>query len=119
MVDNVSEEEFDRLVVDAIDELPAWIQEVIERENIVICSKEEAPPEVQAKRQGQVLGLFTGVPYGARSSVPLPARIELYRGPLLDNYDSKQLKGAVKKTLIHEVAHFVGMDEQQVRRLGY
>ncbi|MFP4687327.1 MAG: metallopeptidase family protein [bacterium] len=115
----VSEQDFDELLTEALEELPLWVQEIIERENIVICGREKASPGVLDKDSNRILGLFRGVPYGSRSREPLPPRIEIYRQPMLENYGPDNLKEKIKKTLIHEIGHFLGMSEEEVRRRGF
>lgn len=112
--------EFENIVESAVDGLPGWVQNILDEENIVICVREEPPEEAEEKHGSEILGLFTGKPYGSRQGTyPLPARIEIYRQPFLKHIPPQKMKERIRQTVVHEVAHFMGMDEKEVRRRGY
>ena len=71
---------------------------------------------------GTLFGLYEGVPLTERGmdDVLLPDRITIYRRPLLESCDTEaQLVHEVRITVLHEVGHFFGMDEDRLDELGY
>ena len=68
-------------------------------------------------------GLFTGTPLPERrfdDSGDLPPVIALYQGPLEEDFSERaELAREVEITLVHELAHFMGFDEDAVRKYGY
>jgi predicted Zn-dependent protease with MMP-like domain len=72
--------------------------------------------------EGTLFGLYEGVPLTERgiNDVLLPDRITIYRRPLLESCDTEaQLVREVRITVLHEVGHFFGMDEDRLDELGY
>jgi len=69
-----------------------------------------------------LFGLYSGVPLTERTSgynMVLPDRITIYRGPLLAAFaDVEELKGEIRATVIHEFAHFFGLSDADLERLG-
>jgi predicted Zn-dependent protease with MMP-like domain len=106
----VTPAEFDKLVEKAMTVIPAHFRRKL---NNVAFIVEAEPP-----RPG-LLGLYQGRPLPRRStwdSFPFPDRITLYQGPherlARDRHDLLRL---LRDTIWHEVAHYFGMDERQVR----
>jgi predicted Zn-dependent protease with MMP-like domain len=112
----LSEEEFEKLYVDELDLLP---DEMIDGlENVVFVT--ENRPENGSL---DTLGLYDGVAITQRDRYgfgELPDRIILYREPLLDLCDdSAQLRDEIHVTLVHEIAHYYGIDDAELHRLGW
>ena len=121
----LSDKQFDRIVEEAVKLLPEEIRRHLQ--NIVI-SVQKRPSrrllrEVGVPRDETLLGLFQGVPLIERSvtSPPLyPDTILLFQEPLQEICDTvEDLERQIGITVVHEVAHFVGMDEERVEELGY
>jgi predicted Zn-dependent protease with MMP-like domain len=112
----LSEEEFESLVVDELDELPDEMVEGLE--NVVFVT--EARPEDGSL---DVLGLYDGVALTERGTYgfgELPDRIILYREPLVAISETlDELKDQIHVTLVHEIAHFYGIDDDQLHELGW
>jgi predicted Zn-dependent protease with MMP-like domain len=112
----LSEEEFESLVVDELDELPDEMVDGLE--NVVFVT--EARPEDGSL---DVLGLYDGVALTERGTYgfgELPDRIILYREPLVSiSGDLSELKDQIHVTLVHEIAHFYGIDDEQLHELGW
>jgi predicted Zn-dependent protease with MMP-like domain len=95
--------------------------------NLVVVIDDWPDPDAMAAMYGDrnelVYGLFEGTPLserGAADSGELPAMIHLYRCPLQQEWpDPRDLERQVKVTLVHEIGHFMGMDEATIRQLGY
>jgi predicted Zn-dependent protease with MMP-like domain len=68
-------------------------------------------------------GFYHGVPLPERSvqdSGLLPDRISVYRGPLIKDFpDRNELSLQIRITILHEIGHYFGMDEEELSRLGY
>ena len=69
-----------------------------------------------------LFGLYEGVPLTERSSWDagtLPDRITIYRRPLQEEFRSEELEEEIRITVLHELAHFFGIDEDRLDELGY
>ena len=84
------------------------------------ATTEDEPPEDEPD---DLLGLYDGVALTERDSslMPhLPDRIFLFRGPLLDMCeDVEELTEEIRITVVHEVAHHFGIDDDRLHDLGY
>ena len=107
-------ERFEELVVEALDGLPAWVQERLDNVEVLI---EEGPP----RGQPSLLGLYEGIPLTKRGSgyfAVLPDRITLFRSSIRRQaFDEDHLKRVVRHTVVHEIAHFFGISDQRLREL--
>lgn len=108
---------FERLVDRALDGIPDELARLVH--NVVVLVEEEPP----AHEPADLLGLYDGVALTERQSwgpAELPDRIFVFRGPLLDHCDSVQeLEDEVRITVVHEVAHHFGIDDDRLHELGY
>lgn len=105
-----------------VDEAWQNIPEAIRREfsNLVIVVEDE-PTAAQLEAAGiprgdTLLGLYEGVPLDKRGwfyQMALPDRITLFQGPL--EREGSDIRQAIYETLWHELAHHIGMNEQEVR----
>lgn len=115
-VDLIGADEFERLVIDELDLLPDDMVDGLE--NVVFVT-EDRPEDGSL----DLLGLYDGVALterGAYGFGELPDRIILYREPLLAiSADLNELKDQVHVTLVHEIAHFYGLDDDQLHELGW
>ena len=111
----LSAEEFERLALEQLDALPDDI--VARLENVVFVIEDE-PDDGE-----DLLGRYEGVDLTARDRYgygELPDRIVLYRLPLLDATDSvDELRAEIRTTLVHEIGHFHGLDDDQLHELGW
>ena len=110
----MSPAEFEALVAEALDGIPDEFARYLENVSVVV---EEEPDE-----EG-LYGLYQGVPLSERThdfAAALPDRISIYRGPLMRDFRSRaQIRRQIRLTVVHEIAHFFGLDERRIRRLGY
>ena len=110
-------EAFDALVERALDQVPDELASLVH--NVVVLV-EEQPPEGEP---ADLLGLYDGVALTERWGTPpmeLPDRILIFRGPLLDLCDSEEeLVEEVRITVVHEIAHHFGIDDDRLHELGY
>ena len=112
----VDAEAFERLVIDELDELPDDMVDGLE--NLIFVT-EDRPEDGSL----DLLGLYDGVALTQRGTYgfgELPDRIILYREPLLATCeDLDELKDQIHVTLVHEIAHFYGIDDEQLHELGW
>ena len=114
---DMSRERFEELVGEALDEVPVELLNVM---NNVVILVEEEPPE----HSPELLGLYEGVPLTARDggwgAGSLPDRIFVYRGPLQRMCaEREELVEEITVTVIHEVAHHFGIDDERLHELGW
>jgi predicted Zn-dependent protease with MMP-like domain len=103
--------DFDQLVADAFDELPAAIRRQLS--NVELVVEDEPPPGAN------VLGLYQGVPLtrrGAGYAGVLPDKITIYRGPLERYYGAnpERLGREVRRVVRHEIAHHFGISDERL-----
>ena len=112
----VDEREFERLVVDELDALP---DEMVEGLENVVFVTENRPEDGSL----DLLGLYEGVAITERGQYgfgELPDRIVLFREPLLAvSEDLEELKDQIHVTLVHEIAHYYGIDDDHLHELGW
>ena len=110
---------FRQLVADAIDKLPDEFRDALENIEIVI--------EDQAPNEGNflLLGLYEGVPLDKRSpqfySGVLPDKITLFRKSIEKycNGNEAEMADQIRRTFLHEIGHYFGMNDEKLRKLGY
>lgn len=120
-----SPEEFGEIVAQAVDDLPEWVHEHIDNVAITVAPWPSAEQRRRLdQRRGQtLLGLYEGVPLTRRGrgyNMVAPDRITLFQGPLESTArDDQALVRAIRRTVVHELAHHFGFGEAQIRELGY
>ena len=103
---------FDQLVADALDDLPAELLPVLD--NVVVTVHDRHPDEPD------LLGLYEGTPHTERWGDEIPDQISIYRRPLCEMCtDLQELIDEVYVTVIHEVAHAAGIDDERLHELGW
>lgn len=109
-------EAFEGLVVEQLDLLP---DEMVDGLDNVVFVVEDRPEDGSL----DLLGLYEGVALTERGSYgygELPDRIVLYREPLLAVAETiDELRAEIHVTLVHEIAHFYGIDDAELHRLGW
>lgn len=114
----ITNEQFDALVDEVWQKLPADMQEQIDNVGIIIEPESTQDQRNRAKAKGHLLGLFEGVPkvaWGYGSSGLIPNKITLFRNPIkLLSKDLEQLKSTVHIVLMHEIAHYLGYNEDDM-----
>jgi predicted Zn-dependent protease with MMP-like domain len=119
--------EFEEIAQEAFESLPRRLQEKVENVHIVI---DDEPTEETLRKSGirpgsLLLGLYQGVPLNRRGEdygryPVIPDTITLYRHAILSVARSESaVREKIREVLIHEIAHYFGMTERQVREAGY
>lgn len=117
--------EFDRIVKRAIRRIPPQIRDHLE--NLVISVRKRPSPallrEMDLPRGESLLGLFQGTPIIEKSIISpslFPDTILLFQEPLEQMCETiEELEEEIEITVVHEVAHFIGMSEEKLAELGY
>ena len=112
----VSRERFEELVGDALDDVPDELASLVD--NVVVLVEDEPPED-----DPDLLGYYDGTPLTERDSTyagVVPDRIMIYRGPILRMCrDEEQVVDEVRITVVHEIAHHFGIDDDRLHELGY
>jgi len=140
MLNDKYRNQFDELLEQIIANLPDNLQQLMEEVPLII--EDEPSDELLAKmklnrRHTELCGLHWGVALTHRSVqaiTKMPDHMMLFRGPILrltgvigarsgkrmvSKYRDRGLKQQIKVTLLHEIGHHFGLDESQLRELGY
>lgn len=105
---------FEDQVRAALDGLPPHIAEALD--NVAVVVEDENPEDPD------LLGLYHGVPLPERGDVAglLPDKISIYRIPLEESFpDPFELRKEIRITVLHELGHYFGLDEDRLEELGY
>ncbi|MCY7304215.1 MAG: metallopeptidase family protein [Thermoleophilia bacterium] len=105
---------FDDHVAAALDSLPPDLAAALE--NIVVVIEDEHPEDPD------LFGLYEGIPLPERGDMAgeLPDRITIFRLPLEDEFrDPAELEREIRITVLHELGHYFGLDEERLADLGY
>jgi predicted Zn-dependent protease with MMP-like domain len=106
---------FDEHVRAALDSLPADLAAALD--NVAVVVEDEHPEDPD------LFGIYEGVPLPERSSADsgrLPDRIAIFRRPLEEAFsDPAELEREIRITVLHELAHYFGFDEERLAELGY
>lgn len=121
----LSDDKFERLVVEALDTLPPFFQEKMNNVEVLV---EKWPSPTTLKESGTppgytLLGLYQGIPLTERThdyNLVVPDTITLYQGPIEEaaGNDFEAIREQVRRTVMHELAHHFGIDDDRLRQLG-
>ena len=106
---------FEHRVRGALDSLPAELREAMSNVEIVVEDENPEDPDI--------FGLYVGIPLTDRHDYAgvLPDKIEIYRVPLEAEFghDPELLEEEIRITVVHEVAHHFGIDDDRLAELGW
>ena len=103
------------MVDETLESLPGWVVDKIDNLAVVV---EENPPA----KLGDVLGVYEGVALNEREDYfgTMPDRIVIYRRPhLAMGLNDAELRSEIRKTVLHEVGHHLGIDDNRLDELGW
>jgi len=112
----VNRREFERIVDAALDEIP---RDILARVDNLVVVVEDAPASDQ---DPDLLGLYEGVPLEGRGDYwgALPDQITIFRTPHLSlGLPPDQLRAEIRRTVLHEIAHHLGIDDARLLELGW
>jgi predicted Zn-dependent protease with MMP-like domain len=108
--------QFEDVVDSTLESLPPWVVEQIDNLHVVV---EERPDDIQ----GDVLGIYEGVSLPERAADywgALPDRIVIFRAPHLEmGLSDDDLEAEIQRTVLHEIAHHIGIDDERLAELGW
>jgi predicted Zn-dependent protease with MMP-like domain len=109
----MDDEEFGERVRAALDSLPEDIARALENVAVVVEEESDEGP--------WILGTFFGHPHAERTPPgALPARVVIYKRPLEEAFpEPAELERQIRITVLHELAHYFGIDEDRIAELGY
>jgi predicted Zn-dependent protease with MMP-like domain len=105
---------FEQRVERALGSLPPELRQAVR--NLELSVEDEHPDDPD------LFGLYEGVPLPERGdwAGSLPDRIRIFRRPLVESFpDPAELEEEIRITVLHELAHYFGLDEDQLENLGY
>jgi predicted Zn-dependent protease with MMP-like domain len=106
---------FEEHVRAALDSLPPRLAGALDNVAVVVRDEDPEDPDL--------FGLYEGTPLPERSSGAggrLPDQITIYRLPLEESFtDPGELEEEIRITVLHELAHYFGIDEERLEQLGY
>ena len=113
----MSREEFEDAVSEALDRVPTDLAGMMD--NVVVLVEDDAPDDAP-----DLLGLYVGTPLTERGSWyaagSLPDRITIFRNPTLAVCETaEQVVDEVRVTVVHEIAHHFGIDDERLHELGW
>jgi predicted Zn-dependent protease with MMP-like domain len=116
VVIEMSRERFEELVGAALDEVPEELAALVD--NVVVLVEDEPPED-----DPDLLGYYDGTPLTERDTRyagVVPDRIMVFRNPILRMCrDDEHVVDEVRITVVHEIAHHFGIDDERLHELGY
>jgi predicted Zn-dependent protease with MMP-like domain len=116
VVIEMSRERFEELVAAALDEIPEELTRLMD--NVVVLVEDDPPPG-----EPDLLGVYDGLPLTERDHSyggVLPDRITIFRNPTLRICETDDdVIDEVHITVVHEIAHHFGIDDERLHELGY
>ncbi len=115
---------FESLVARTVEELPLRLRQQISNVAIVV---EEWPDDETLEMAGvddrmELLGFYYGIPLTERThdyGLVLPDKISLFRQPILNSCrQPDEIPVAIRRTVLHELAHYFGIDDERLEELG-
>ena len=118
---------FEQLVQQTFDRLPVQFKEVIENVGVMVedYPSEELVQSLRLRSRDDLLGLYQGVPLPARGTwygmTPVaPDKISLYQKNIEAHCATQeQIVDKIYEVLVHEIGHYFGMSEEEIRSAGY
>jgi predicted Zn-dependent protease with MMP-like domain len=122
----VNYDQLKKEVTEIIDRLPRRFREQLRNVEFVVEDR-PSPDLLRAEgldpRHDSLYGIYQGVPLPERSSLDpplLPDKISIFAEPLMEDFpDPDELRDEIRLTVLHEIAHYFGMDEDEIEELGY
>jgi predicted Zn-dependent protease with MMP-like domain len=122
---HLSRKRFEQLVAEALKGIPAELRKALDNIEVAI---DDWPSEAQLADAGVdeddlLFGFYHGTPLPQRSPMEpysLPDLITIFQGPLEEACETEdELRDEIRRTVVHEIAHYFGFDEDRLAELGY
>lgn len=112
---------FSQIVDEVLEGLPQFFQSRLD--NLAVIVQDYPEPDLQRQFPGRLLGLFRGIPKTRQSvfaGASFPQQVFLYQKNIeAISYGDADLRRQIEKTLKHEIGHYFGLSEEDLRALGY
>ena len=130
-MDAESRRHFDQLLDEVLAEMPEQIHRLLDEVTMYVEDhpSREVMRRLEITDRRQLCGLYTGIPLGSRSveqSGILSDAVHIYREGILDlatdrrgRLREKELRRQIRITVLHELGHYHGLDEEELSELGY
>ena len=121
----LSRKRFEKIVAEALDELPEEIGKALSNIYVVVeqWPSEETIREMNMRSRHELLALYEGIPLTERNTdygAVLPDKITIFQGPIQAMGSSlPELIDEIRIAVVHELAHHFGIDDKRVHELGY
>jgi predicted Zn-dependent protease with MMP-like domain len=121
----VSRKRFEALVAEALRGIPPDLRTALDNIEVVVedWPTEEQLADVSLGPDDVLFGLYQGTPLPARSPLlpyTLPDIITIFQGPVEEECDTEdEMREEIRRTVVHEIAHYFGFDEERLAELGY
>ncbi len=115
-------EDFYELVERALEGLPPELAELLENVAIVVDDWPDYSTPLAGEADEGLYGLYEGVPLTERAAGyygVMPDKITIFRGPLERDFPPEELEEQVRITVVHEIAHYFGFEEDRIEELGW
>jgi len=119
----VATEEFEALVEEALEQLPAEFREALDNVAVMVAEEpsdedlEEVGIDAGDPEHDELFGLYQGVPLPERDSFysALPDRVLVFRGPILRECETRrEVIREIRDTVQHELGHYFGLEEDEL-----
>lgn len=121
----ISRKRFEALVAAALRDIPPDLRRALDNIEVVVDDwpTEEQLADLDLGPEDLLFGLYQGTPLPERSPLlpyTLPDVITIFHGPLEESCESEEeMKEEIRRTVVHEIAHYFGIDEDRLAELGY
>lgn len=121
----ITRRRFREIVAEALDTIPPELAEHLENVAVVVEDDPDAETLLDVgldPERDSLYGLYQGTPINERAGLheALPDRIVIYYFPLCEDFtDDYHLRREIRRTVIHEVGHFFGFDDERLGEMGY
>ena len=110
---------FEQVVHDTLEALPEWVLQRISNLRVVV----DEWPSPEQDPHGELLGLYDGIPLHERGPDyvgELPDTVHIFRQPhLAMGLSEPELRAEIEKTVLHELAHYFGLDDDHLDAIGW
>ncbi len=119
----ITRKEFETLVISTIEEIPKLFRDKMENIDLVIekFPSNQLLSQMELQSPYDLLGLYQGVPFNQRGFYygnVLPDKITLFQIPIESGCkNKKEIKERIKEVIIHELGHYLGLDEDDLKNL--
>ncbi|MGH7428420.1 MAG: metallopeptidase family protein [Candidatus Methylomirabilaceae bacterium] len=121
----LSRKRFEQLVAEALRGIPPELRKALDNIEVVVDDwpTAEQLAEVDLEPDDLLFGLYQGTPLPQRSPMQpysLPDVITIFQGPLEEVCETEEaIREEIRRTVVHEIAHYFGFDEDRLAELGY